>query len=217
MPPSSLIMGGALNCSHFSPLTLGGYFGMGGHVGMGGHAHSNHPGLVGGASNIIGSSSSVVSSVLHLVVPASSDLSLLTSSPSPAMATTIKDKLLDMVLKEITDKDSWMDAKKVSASFWPGPSKELVTTPMNATVSAWWEELIVYYCKPPISDLFVEELRFDKKSFEMIAYTDTHFNPSGVVDYLGYIFVVGRLDMYRTKVLLYLTMVLLARPTKVRC
>ncbi len=29
--------------------------------------------------------------------------------------------------------------------------------------------------------------------------------------------VVGRLDMYRTKVLLYRTMVLLARPTKVRC
>ncbi len=28
--------------------------------------------------------------------------------------------------------------------------------------------------------------------------------------------VVGRLDMYRTKVLLYHTMVLLARPTKVR-
>jgi hypothetical protein len=28
--------------------------------------------------------------------------------------------------------------------------------------------------------------------------------------------VVGRLDMYRTKVLLYRTMVLLARPTKVR-
>ncbi len=29
--------------------------------------------------------------------------------------------------------------------------------------------------------------------------------------------VVGRLDMYRTKVLLYRTMVLSARPTKVRC
>ncbi len=29
-------------------------------------------------------------------------------------------------------------------------------------------------------------------------------------------YVVGRLDMYRTKVLLYRTMVLLARPTKVR-
>ncbi len=28
--------------------------------------------------------------------------------------------------------------------------------------------------------------------------------------------VVGRLDMYRTKVLLYRTMVLLVRPTKVR-
>ncbi len=29
-------------------------------------------------------------------------------------------------------------------------------------------------------------------------------------------YVVGRLDMYRTKVLLYCMMVLLARPTKVR-
>jgi hypothetical protein len=29
--------------------------------------------------------------------------------------------------------------------------------------------------------------------------------------------VVGRLDMYRTKVLLYHTMVLMVRPTKVRC
>ncbi len=29
--------------------------------------------------------------------------------------------------------------------------------------------------------------------------------------------VVGRLDMYRTYVLLYRTMVLMARPTKVRC
>ncbi len=29
--------------------------------------------------------------------------------------------------------------------------------------------------------------------------------------------VVGRLDMYRTKVLLYHMMVLMARPTKVRC
>ena len=31
-----------------------------------------------------------------------------------------------------------------------------------------------------------------------------------------WVIVVGRLDMYRTKVLLYRTMVLLARPTKVR-
>ncbi len=33
---------------------------------------------------------------------------------------------------------------------------------------------------------------------------------------IGAVFVVGRLDMYRTKVLLYRTMVLMARLTKVR-
>jgi hypothetical protein len=55
-----------------------------------------------------------------------------------------------MGLKEITDKDSWTDAKKVIGSrlccapFWPGPSKELFTTPANAAASAWWEEVILY-------------------------------------------------------------------------
>jgi hypothetical protein len=34
-PPSSFTMGGALNCSHFSPLTLSSGLGMRGHVGMG--------------------------------------------------------------------------------------------------------------------------------------------------------------------------------------
>jgi hypothetical protein len=193
-PPSSSTMGGALNRSHFSLLTLGSGFGMGGHVGMGDHAHGNHPGSVGGASNIIGSFCSVVSPVLHSVVPTSSDSSLLTSSPSPLMATTINGKLSDMGLKEITDKDSWMNAKKTidarlhCAPLWLGPSKELVTTPTNAAASAWWEEVIVYYCKPPISDLFVEESRFDGKGFKMIVYIDAHFNLSRAVHSLGYIF-----------------------------
>jgi hypothetical protein len=35
-------------------------------------------------------------------------------------------------------------------------------------------------------------------------------------DYTATIPVIGHLDMYRTKVLLYRTMVLLVRPTKVR-
>jgi hypothetical protein len=48
--------------------------------------------------------------------------------------------------------------------------------------------MIVYHCKPPVSDLFVEESCFDGKGFEMIAYIDAHFNPSGAVDSLGYIF-----------------------------
>jgi len=52
----------------------------------------------------------------------------------------------------------------------------------------WWEEVIAFYCKPPVSDLFVEEHRFDGKGFEMIAHIDHHFNPSGAVDSLAYIF-----------------------------
>ncbi len=48
--------------------------------------------------------------------------------------------------------------------------------------------MIVYHCKPLVSDLFVEESRFDGKGFEIIAYIDAHFNPSGAVDSLGYIF-----------------------------
>ncbi len=37
-------------------------------------------------------------------------------------------------------------------------------------------------------DLFVEESRFDGKGFEMIDYINKHFNPSGAVNSLGYIF-----------------------------
>jgi hypothetical protein len=64
----------------------------------------------------------------------------------------------------------------------------MVTTVNNVPASAWWEEVIVYYCKPPVSDLFVEELRFDGKGFKMISYIDAHFNPSGAVNSLSYIF-----------------------------
>ncbi len=63
-----------------------------------------------------------------------------------------------------------------------------MTTPTNVAASSRWEEVVVYYCKPPVSNLFVEELRFDGEGFEMIAYIDAHFNPSGAVDSLGYIF-----------------------------
>jgi hypothetical protein len=83
-----------------------------------------------------------------------------------------------------------IDARLRCALFWPGPSKSLVTTANNAVASAWWEweEVILYHCKPPVLDLFVKESRFKSKGFEMIAYIDTHFNPSGAVDSLGYIF-----------------------------
>jgi hypothetical protein len=94
-----------------------------------------------------------------------------------------------MGIKDILNKDSWMDAACLRwALFWPGPSKSLVTTADNAVASARWEEVIVYHCKPPVSDLFVKESCFDGKGFKMIAYIDVHFNLSGAVDSLGYIF-----------------------------
>jgi hypothetical protein len=34
----------------------------------------------------------------------------------------------------------------------------------------------------------VEESRFNGKGFEMIDYIDNHFNPSGAIDLIGYIF-----------------------------
>jgi hypothetical protein len=81
-----------------------------------------------------------------------------------------------------------INARLCCAPFWPGPSKSLVTTADNAVTSAWWEEVIVYHCKPPVLNLFVKESRFNGKGFKMIAYINAHFNPSGAVDSLGYIF-----------------------------
>jgi hypothetical protein len=112
-------------------------------------------------------------------------------TPSPV---TIKDKPSDMGIKNITDKESWTETKKIidahlrRAPYWPGKSRALVTTNLNTAASVWWEEVIAYYCKPPVSDLFVEEHRFDDKGFEMIAHINQHFNPSGAVDSPGYIF-----------------------------
>ena len=117
------------------------------------------------------------------------------SPPTPTLSPfTIKDKPSDMGIKDITDKESWTEAKKIidaclrRAPYWPGKSRALITTDLNAASSVWWEEVIAYYCKPPVSDLFVEEQRFDGKGFEMIAHIDQPFNPSGAVNSLGYIF-----------------------------
>jgi hypothetical protein len=95
----------------------------------------------------------------------SSDLSA--PVPPPTMAPpviTIKDKASDLGLKDITDKDLWTEAKKIIDThlrchlYCPDPdSKLLDTSTSNAVASAWWEEVINYYVKPPISDLFVEE------------------------------------------------------------
>ncbi len=67
-------------------------------------------------------------------------------------------------------------------------SKILLTTKANAVTSAWWEEIVNCYVKPPISDLFVKESWFDGKGFEMILHIDKYFNPSGTVDSLSHIF-----------------------------
>ena len=143
----------------------------------------------------------VMTSFAGSMIPKSSQSSdsstKVTSSPPPATPQSmalIKDKPSDLGIKNITDKKSWTNAKKIidarlrRALYWPGESKSLVTTNLNAAASVWWEEVIAYYCKPPVSDLFVEEHCFDGKGFEMIAYIDHHSNPSGAIDSLGYIF-----------------------------
>ena len=82
---------------------------------------------------------------------------------SPAI-TTIKDKALDLGLKDITDKDLWIEAKKIIDArlrcplFCLGPDfKILLMTKANTITSAWWEEVVNYYVTPPISGLFVKE------------------------------------------------------------
>jgi hypothetical protein len=107
----------------------------------------------------------------------------------------IKDKASDLGIKDVTDKALWMEAKKIIDArlrrhpYSPGPdTKLMIMTTVNAVTSAWWEEVINYYIKPPISDLFVEESQFDGKGFEMIDHIDKYFNPSGTVDSLSHIF-----------------------------
>jgi hypothetical protein len=130
------------------------------------------------------------------------DSSLAPSIPSPIIPAplstpilTIKDKASDLGLKDITNKDSWIDTKKIIDAhlrrppYCPGPdSKVLVTTKDNQVVSSWWEEVINFYIKHPISNLFVEESQFDGKGFEMIKHIDKYFNSSGTVDSLSHIF-----------------------------
>jgi hypothetical protein len=125
-------------------------------------------------------------------VPQSSFLSC-THPPPPI--TSIKGKPLDMDLKDIMDKDSWIEAKAgidsrlPCAPFWPSStSKALVTMPDNVVASAWGEELLYFYLKPPVRNLFVEESQFDGKGFKMIENINMYFNPSVAVDSLGYIF-----------------------------
>ena len=106
-----------------------------------------------------------VSSAISILEDSSSDPSTPTPAASPVMV--IKDKAADLGLKDIVDKQSWTDAKKIIDArlrlppYCPSPDgKTLITTPANQTASSWWEEVINNYVKPPISDLFVEESHF---------------------------------------------------------
>ena len=105
-----------------------------------------------GSSALVLSSSgtSVMSSIAGSMVVASSDLCksarTVARSPTPAPTlslVTIKDKPSDMGIKNITDKESWTEAKKITdaclrrAPYWPGKSRELGTTDLNAAVSVW--------------------------------------------------------------------------------
>jgi hypothetical protein len=100
---------------------------------------------------------------------------------------------LNLGIKPIKDKESWLNAKKIIEShlrcppYWSGPSGDLITTGANIAASVWWEEVIAFFCEPPVSDLFVGETRFDGKGFKRIDYIDCHFYPPGVINSLGYI------------------------------
>ena len=53
----------------------------------------------------------------------------------------------------------------VTPPYWAGPSGNLITMEDNAAASGWWEEVLAFFCKPPVSDLFVGETCFDGKDF----------------------------------------------------
>ena len=90
----------------------------------------------------------VMSSITGSMVPASSDSSksatMVAPSPTPAPTPsliTIKNKPSDMGIKNITDKESWTEAKKFinarlrHTPYWPDESKELATTDLNAAAN----------------------------------------------------------------------------------
>ena len=103
---------------------------------------------------------SIISSIADSRVPTSLDSSKPATPPNcvqlqtPTPHITIKYKPSDMGIKPITDKASWTDVKKIidarlrRAPYWPGESKQLITTEANAAASVWWEEVISFYCQP---------------------------------------------------------------------
>ncbi len=186
-PPSSFPMGGGSTHSFgaLSPLTTSDTLAIWG----------NPSPPVTSSSSTWSSKSLLIFYIMGVVVPASSSdpTHLPAPTPNPFPPAIIKDKPSNIGLKDIVDKDSWLDTKEVintqlhRSPYWPGPSTDLVITVDNTPASAWWVEVIAYYCKPPLSDLFIEESQFDGKGFEMIAYIDAYFNQSGAVDSLSYI------------------------------
>jgi hypothetical protein len=199
--PILFSMGGLTSVGNFSPLTTSDTDSLQGGSTQRSHIITQHSSET---SQHPSRGASVLSSITGSTLPPSLDSSDSTTQAPPtppvvpaipiAPTITIKDKPSDLGIKLITNKDSWTDAKKIidsrlrRAPYWPGASKELVTTNANAAASVWWEEVIVFYCQPPVSNLFVEERCFDGKGFKMIAHMDQNFNPLGKVDLLGYIF-----------------------------
>jgi hypothetical protein len=130
-----------------------------------------------------------------LVILVLNDLSATPTKVKGTTALVIKDKSSDLGLKDITDKDSWIKARKIidarlrRSPYCPSTaSKARVTTSKNQVASSWWVEVMYYYVKPPISDLFVKNPWFNQKEFEMIAHIDQYFHPLGAVNSLWYIF-----------------------------
>jgi hypothetical protein len=128
-----------------------------------------------------------IATPVKVPVPLKSDVTQKPESP-------IEDKPSNLGLKPIKDKESWLNAKKIiefhlcCPPYWAGPSGALIRADMNMAESVWWEEVIAYFCEPPVSNLLVGEACFDGKGFKCIDPVDRHFHPSGDVDALGYIF-----------------------------
>ncbi len=107
----------------------------------------------------------------------------------------INDKPANLGIKEITDKASWIEAKKeinaclCCSPYHPSPTlKALITMPENQVNSSWWKVVPYFNIKSTISNLFVKNPAFDGKGFEMIDPIEKDVNPLGAIDFLGYIF-----------------------------
>ncbi len=161
--PLSFSMGGNISVGNFSPLTTSDVVtsDVGTFHSIQGSSTPRDYTLTQRSSSVTAPPSSsgvlVMSSFLGSMIPKSSQSSdsstKISSSPPPAAPQSmalIKDKPSDLGIKNITDKESWTEAKKIINArlrrppYWPGESKSLVTTNLNDAASVWWEEVI--YC-----------------------------------------------------------------------